>query len=301
MLTRKNLWIGLSLGVLGALFFSGKAIIVKLAYRHGADPTTLIALRMVVAMPFFAVAAWYTSRPMAGRESPWRKGDAWRIFVLGLLGYYAASYLDFLGLQFISAGLERVILYLSPTIVLLLSVVYLRKKIAPIEYLALAVSYSGVVFVFWHDLSVINANTALGASCVFGAAACYAVYITAGGEMVKRLGSIRMTSWASLVSCAACIVQGLIVDPGALMHQQMPVYGLSLINGVFCTVLPVFMTMMAIERIGSTTASQTSMLGPFATIFFAAWFLQEPITVAQIVGTVAAMVGVLMLGMKRAG
>ena len=299
MLTRKNLWTGLALGVLGALFFSGKAIIVKLAYRHGADPTTLIALRMMVALPFFALAAWYTSRPIPGRESPWRTGDVWRIFVLGLLGYYAASYLDFLGLQYISAGLERVILYLSPTIVLLLSVIYLRKKIAPIEYIALAVSYSGVVFVFWHDISVVNDNTALGSVLVFGAAACYAVYITAGGEMVKRLGSIRMTSWACLVSCAACIAQGLIVDPKALLTQQMPVYGLSLINGIVCTVLPVFMTMMAIERIGSTTASQTSMLGPFATIFFAAWFLQEPITAAQIVGTVAAMVGVLMLSIKR--
>ena len=300
-MTKKNLWIGLTLGVLGAVLFSGKAIIIKLAYRHGADATTLIALRMLVALPFFVVTAWYTRQGEPGQPSPWRKGDAWRIIALGLLGYYAASYLDFLGLKYISAGLERVILYLSPTVVLLLSVIYLRKKIGAVEYLALAVSYCGVLFVFWHDVSLASDNTALGAALVFAAAICYAVYLTAGGEMVRRLGSIRMTSWASLVSCIACISQGLLVDANALLTQQLPVYGLSVFNGVFCTVLPVFMTMMAVERVGSTVASQTSMLGPISTVFFAAWFLQEPITAYQMIGTVTVVAGVFILTMKKTG
>ena len=298
-MTRKNWWIGLTFGVLGALLFSGKAIIVKLAYRHGADATTLIALRMLVALPFFVLTAWYTGRRVQGQLSPWRKGDVWRIIALGLLGYYAASYLDFLGLKTISAGLERVILYLSPTIVLLLSVIYLGKKMIALEYVALGVSYCGVLFVFWHDVSLAGDNTVLGSSLVFGAAICYAVYLTASGEMVKRLGSIRMASWASLVSCAACIAQGLLVDAHALMTQHLPVYGLSLINGIACTVLPIFLTMMAIERIGSTAASQTTMLGPIATIFFAAWFLQEPITAHQMIGTMTVVLGVFLLSTKK--
>jgi drug/metabolite transporter (DMT)-like permease len=295
VLTRQKYLTGLALGVAGAAGFSAKAVIVKLAYLQGADPTTLIALRMLVAAPLFALTAWWTARSLAA----WKPGDAWRIFGLGTIGYYAASFLDFLGLQYISAGLERIILYLSPTFVLLFSLFWLGKKVSRHELFALVLSYSGVMFVFWHDLNFNGKHVWLGSGLVLASALCYAVYLTGGGEMVKRLGSIRLTSWASLVSSAWCIAQALAVNPSAIFSQSAGVYGLSLINGVFCTVLPMFLTMMAIERVGSTAASQTALVGPIATIALAAWFLAEPVTLTQVIGTVIVMAGVVVLSFKK--
>jgi drug/metabolite transporter (DMT)-like permease len=286
---------GLALGILGATFFSGKAIIVKLAYRYGADPTSLIALRMIFAFPFFAYAAWATSRS----GFVWEKGDRLKVFMLGTIGYYAASYLDFLGLQYITAGLERIILYLSPTFVLLISVFWLKKKIGPPQLFALAICYAGLFFVFWHDLSLSGKNVLLGSALVLGSALCYAVYLTASGELIKRFGAIRLTSWTSLVSAVWCVGQSLLFDPVALINQNSQVYWLSAVNGFFCTVLPVFLTMMAIQKIGSTSASQTGMVGPLATIFLAAWFLAEPIHATQLIGTGIVMVGIFVLSRSK--
>ncbi len=299
-MTPKQYWFGLLLGVAGSACFSGKAIIVKLAYQYGADATTLIALRMLVAAPLFALAAWWTSlQPAVVNQSGWRPRDTWRVIALGAVGYYAASFLDFLGLQYISAGLERIILYLAPTFVLLMSIFALRKKVSKHEYLALGLSYSGVVFVFWHDLKFVGSNIWLGGGLVLASAVCYAVYLTSSGEMVKRLGSVRLTSWASLVSSALCIVQALVLMPSALLSQPAPVYWLSLINGTVCTVIPVFLTMFAIEKIGSTAASQTGLVGPVVTIVLAYWFLSEPITATQIIGTVVVISGILVLSFKK--
>jgi drug/metabolite transporter (DMT)-like permease len=306
-LSQKNpYWAGIAIGLLGAALFSAKAIIVKLAYRYNADATSLLGLRMVVAMPFFLFAAWYVdyspvSKVNPARISPWKSGDVWKILALGLTGYYAASYLDFLGLKYISAGLERVILYLNPTIVLLISVFWLKKKIGVREYAALLTSYCGVFIVFWNDVSLVGSKVALGASLVFASALCYAVYLSGVGEMVKRLGSLRLTAYASLVSTAACVIQSLVVDRQAMFNQTKQVYQLSLINGVFCTVVPVFLVMAAIARVGSSVAAQTSMFGPVATIFLAAWFLQEPFTVAQLIGTLVVMSGIFILSFKPKG
>jgi drug/metabolite transporter (DMT)-like permease len=293
--SRRQYLIGLGLGLAGASCFSAKAVIVKLAYQQAADPVTLIALRMLVAAPLFALAAWWTSR----QKTAWKPGDAWAITALGAIGYYAASFLDFLGLQSISAGLERIILYLSPTFVLLIAVFWLKKKVSSFEYLGLAISYSGVLFVFWHDLNFNGKSVWLGSALVFASALCYAVYLTAGGEMVKRLGSVRLTAWASLVSSFLCVLQALVINPSALLNQAPMVYQLSLVNGIFCTVVPVFLTMLAIERIGSTAAAQTGLVGPVATIALAAWFLAEPITLTQLIGTVIVMGGVFVLSLKK--
>ncbi len=305
--SQKNPYLaGIAIGLLGATLFSAKAIIVKLAYRYNADATSLLGLRMVVAMPFFLLAAWYVdysaaSKTVPARVSPWKAGDAWKILALGLTGYYAASYLDFLGLKYISAGLERVILYLNPTIVLLISVFWLKKKIGAREYAALFTSYCGVFIVFWNDVSLVGSQVVLGASLVFASAFCYAVYLSGVGEMVKRLGSLRLTAYASLVSTAACVIQSLVVDPHAMFNQTKQVYQLSLINGVFCTVVPVFLVMAAIAKVGSSVASQTSMFGPVATIFLAAWFLQEPFAPAQLMGTLVVMSGIFILSFKPKG
>ncbi len=287
---------GLALAATGSVLFSLKAIIVKLSYRYGVDPVTLIALRMAFALPFFVVAAW-----LAGRGAEHRLGrrDALPILGMGLVGYYLASFLDFIGLQYISAGLERVILYLNPTLVILLSMVLLKKRIVPLEWIALAMAYAGVLFVFWHDLSVTGENVPLGAALVFASALAYAIYLVAGGQLVGRIGAIRLTAWASIVACGACLAQAFVLDAAALVNQPAQVYGLSMLNAVFCTVVPVFLVMMGVARVGSSAAAQTGMLGPAATIGLAALLLGEPVSATQLFGTAIVLAGVFLLTMKK--
>jgi drug/metabolite transporter (DMT)-like permease len=293
-----------ALAVVGAVLFSGKAIIVKLAYRHGADPVSLIALRMLFAMPFFALIAWWTwqrrERGTAAEGSVWQPGDVPRVIALGLVGYYLASFLDFLGLQYITAGLGRIILYLNPTLVLLISFVWLRRPIAGREWLALAVAYAGVVTVYWHDLQVAGSNVPLGSLLAFLSAVAYAIYLVAGGTMVKRLGPLRLTAWSGIVSCVACIVQALVLHPAGMFIQAVEVYWLSLINGVVCTVLPIFLVMAAIDRIGAGPTSQLGMVGPVSTILMGAVFLDEPLSAVQLGGTAIVLAGVWILSARKA-
>jgi drug/metabolite transporter (DMT)-like permease len=287
---------GLLLAIAGAIFFSAKAIVAKLLYREGIDAVTLIALRMLLAAPFFALMALATFK----REPRMTRADAARIVLLGLLGYYLSSFLDFLGLQYISAGLERLILFLTPSFVLLLNVWVLKRHVTGRQWLSLAVAYAGIVLVFWHDVRVGGDAVALGAALVFGAAFSYAVYLIMSGEMVQRLGSLRLVSWAMLVSSAACLVQYALLRPMGMLFIQTPaVWGYSLLNATLCTVLPVVLTMMAVARIGAGGASQAGMIGPVSTLFLAYWLLSEPITTLQLAGTVLVMGGILILTHKK--
>jgi drug/metabolite transporter (DMT)-like permease len=307
---RERLLSGLAYGAVGAVLFSAKAIIVKLAYRHGADPVTLIALRMAFALPFFVVVALWQLRTASlpqGRSQSWRRGDVLPVIGLGLIGYYASSFLDFLGLQYISAALERVILYLNPTLVVLISMLVLGKRPTRRELIALPIAYAGMLVVFGHDLH--NAPLvrgeggtgaiAMGAALIVASAFSYAVYLVASGQMVARLGPLRLTAWASIVASVACIGQALWIEPQALLAQAPAVYWLSLVNGVACTVVPVFFVMIAIERLGPAVASQVGMIGPVATIFMAALILGEPIGLLQLAGTAVVLSAVWTLSRRR--
>jgi drug/metabolite transporter (DMT)-like permease len=286
---------GLALAIVGSVFFSAKAVVVKLAYRHGVDAATLITLRMVCAAPFFALAYAWASR---GRPRLTRR-DHLRLIVIGIIGYYAASYLDFLGLEHITAGLERLILYLSPTIVLLLSVLFLKRRLTRVDALAVLLAYAGIVAVFWHDVAFDGGNAPLGAGLVFGSAVTYAVYLTWSGELVRRLGAIRLTSYAMLSSTVGVAAQFMVLNPLSALHQPLPVYWLSLVNGTLCTVLPVFATMMAVERIGAGNTSVASMVGPVSTIVLAWAFLGETVSGWQLTGTALTLAGVFVLSRKR--
>jgi drug/metabolite transporter (DMT)-like permease len=291
----RNILAGLALAMAGSVLFSGKAIVIKLAYRYGVDATTLIALRMAVSAPFFTAAYAWSSRgrlPLTGT-------DHLRLVVIGIFGYYAASYLDFLGLKYVTAGLERLILYLNPTVVLLLSALFLRRHLARQDWLAFVLAYGGIAFVFWHDVSFAGDNVALGSALVFLSAVSYAIYLVMAGELVRRLGAIRLTSYAMLVSTVAVCAQFLLLNPLSALAQPMPVYGLSLVNGLFCTVLPVFAIMLAVERLGANRTSLATMIGPVSTILLAFVFLGESISVAQILGTALVLTGIWMLSRQR--
>jgi drug/metabolite transporter (DMT)-like permease len=286
---------GLALAIIGSILFSAKAVIVKLAYRYGVDAATLLTLRMALSLPFFIVALAWSSRG----AQPLSHTDHLRLIFIGLLGYYAASYLDFLGLQYVTAALERLILYLSPTLVVVLSSFVLRKHFGRYEWGALALCYGGILLVFWHDASLEGGQVLLGSGLVFASAVCYAIYLIMSGELVQRLGAIRLTAYAMCVSSFAVFAQFAVLNPISALRQPQAVYGLSLLNALLCTVLPVFATMLAVERIGAGRASMASMIGPVSTIALAYLFLDERISVWQLAGTTLVLTGIYVL--TRAG
>ncbi len=285
---------GLAIAVGGAVLFSTKAVVAKLLYRYQIDAVTLIAFRMLFSLPVFAVVALWQMRV----GPPLAPADRWRLVGLGLIGYYLSSFLDFLGLQYISVGLERLILFLTPTFVLLITTVFLKQHISRRQWLALLASYGGIVLVFLHDLRGGAGNVVLGSTLVLGSATAYAAYLLASGELVKRIGSLRLVSYAMCVSSAACVGQFFLLRPAAMLVQPAGVYWLSLVNGLLCTVLPVFMTMTAVVRIGAATASQAGMIGPVSTLFLGALILGEPITPWQLAGTGLVLAGIYMLSKK---
>ena len=276
------------------MLFSAKAVVVKLAYVYGVDAETLLALRMLISVPFFAAALWWTSRGAPAL----RPREHLLLLAIGVLGYYAASYLDFLGLQYISAALERLILYLSPTIVLLMSALLLGRRFTRLDLMALLLSYSGIVLVFWHDVRLDNDGVLLGTMFVFGATVCYAGYLVLSGELVRRVGPIRLTAYAMCVASVAILLQFLLLRPLASLAQPAPVLWLSVLNAVLCTVLPVFATMMAVDRIGAGSTALAGMIGPVSTIALGFVFLGEAISVWQLAGTVLVLAGVFVLSRK---
>jgi len=290
----KELATGLVLATLGAIAFSGKAIIVKLAYRHGVDAVTLIMYRMLFALPIFAVMAWWASRDKPALT----RRDWWGVFGLGFTGYYLASFLDFAGLAYISASLERLILYLNPTLVLLLGLVLYKRHISRRQALGMAISYCGVILVFGHEINSAGADAALGALLVFGSAVSYAVYLSFSGELVQRLGSLRLVGLASTVACVLCIGQFVLLRP---MHAALvapEVIWLSVLNATLCTVAPVLMVMMAIERIGAGLAAQTGMVGPMSTILMGVLLLGEPFTAWVAAGTALVVAGIFVFSSR---
>jgi len=284
-------WHGLALAAVGAFAFSGKAIIVKLAYRYGVDAVTLIMYRMLFALPMFVLLAWWS-----GRGRPRLAARDWGIvFGLGFSGYYLASFLDFAGLQYITAGLERLILYLNPTLVLLLGVWRFGQKVHARQLAAMALSYLGIVLVFGHEARLTGADVALGALLVLASAVSYAAYLVYSGQVVARIGSLRLTGLASSAASALCIAQFLLLRPLAAAAVAPEVLWLSLANAVLCTFVPVLLVMMAIERIGATLVAQTGMIGPVATIAMGVAILGEPLNGWIFAGTALVIAGVWLL------
>jgi drug/metabolite transporter (DMT)-like permease len=288
-------WRGLALAAAGSIAFSGKAIIVKLAYRHGVDAVTLIMYRMLFALPLFLLLAWW-----AGRGKPaLSRRDVWVVCGLGFSGYYLSSFLDFSGLQYISASLERLILYLNPTLVLALGVLLFKQRVSAQRLASLAVSYAGVLVVFGHELSFAGTATVIGAGLVFAGAVSYAIYLVYSGAEVKKLGALRLTGLASSVACGFCLLQFVLVRPLSAAIVAPEVLWLSLLNALACTVAPVLMVMMAIERVGATLTAQTGMIGPIATIIMGVLILGEPFNGWIIAGTALVLSGVWLLTRAR--
>jgi drug/metabolite transporter (DMT)-like permease len=291
----KTAW-GPLFAVLGVVGFSFKAILIKLAYAASpVDPVSLMTLRMLYSAPFFIAIAWWSGR--APRAAPITHRD-WRLLLaLGFVGYYLSSLLDFIGLQYVTAALERLVLFLYPTIVVVLSALFLAQPVTRRAAVALALSYAGIALAVWHDIRVTGdaGATALGASLVFGGALGYATYLVAAGGIIVRLGSSRFIAWAMLASTAFIVAQFALTRSLSALNVPPKVHALTLAMAVFCTVLPTWMIAESVRRIGASTSSLIGSLGPMFTLGFGALLLDEPINALQLCGVALVLAGVMLV------
>ncbi len=289
--------LGILFAIIGVACFSLRPGFIKLAYAYVTDPVTLIALRMLVSLPFFIAAALWSQR--RGELAPISTRDRWSILGLGCLGYYFSSFADFLGLQYVSAGLGRLIMFLYPTMVVVLSALFLAKRPTRRELASLALSYGGITLVLAHAIDGQNANLPLGAALVFASGLGYAIYLVAGSGVVQRVGSVRFTAYAMTVSSVACILQFLLLRPLSALDLPAPVWWLALAIGTLSTALPTFLTAEALRRVGANQVALVGSLGPLITIAFGWLGLGESLGAWQLVGAGLVLAGVMLVSLRK--
>ena len=294
--TRHTL-IGVGLVLLASVGFSARGIIIKLAYPYGVDAVTLLALRMIFSLPFFILMALFSQRGAA----PLSRSQWHMVIVLGFIGYYLSSFLSFLALLYIAAALERLLLYLTPTIVIVISALLMKQPIRRHHVAALALTYGGIVLVLGDQLIVATDSIAVltGSTLAFVSALTYAVYMVASGSIIPTIGAARFTAYASGTACVFVILQFLMVRDLQALDLPLPVYGYGVCMAIFCTVLPLWMMAEGVRRIGASQASLMSSIGPVATIVLAAILLGEPVTIVQTCGAALVLAGVWLVGTKR--
>jgi drug/metabolite transporter (DMT)-like permease len=294
---------GIAFALAGVLAFSFRPIWIKLAYAvptlsgHPVSPVTLLFLRMVLALPFFALVAFW----LRGKGPRLAARDWWAVAGLGFVGYYLASFLDFIGLQYVGAGVARLILFLYPTLVLLLSFLFLARRPGGRALAALVVSYSGIALVLSDRLGASTEGklALLGALLIFASALCYAVYLVAGSQMVKRIGSMRFTAYTMIVSTIPAVIQFFVLEPVSALELPAAVWWYAIIMATFSTVLPVFLQAEALKRIGANQFALIGAVGPLTSAVVSAIGLEERFTALQALGGALVIVGVLLVTLKR--
>lgn len=293
---------GIIICLLGAVCFSTKAIFVKLAYRDtDVDSITLLALRMLFSLPFFVVSAIYSSNQ--NENVRFTKKQWIGVAVVGCLGYYVSSLLDFLGLQYISAGIERLVLFIYPTLVLLISALIFKTKIKGLQWLALVITYIGLFVAFWGEVSFQgNTNDFIkGTFLIFICAVTYALYIVGSGRLIPSIGAAKFNSYAMSFASVAVLIHFGVTSENSLFDQSYTVYLYSLAMAILSTVIPSYLVTEGIKRIGSGNAAIVGSIGPISTIVQAYFFLQEPIHALQLLGTALILAGVLIIGYRKRG
>ncbi|HTE31160.1 MAG TPA: DMT family transporter [Chryseolinea sp.] len=291
---------GILIGVLGAICFSTKAIFVKLAYREAeVEAITLLALRMMFALPFFLFSATYSSRKSTNVKFTSKQWGA--VAIVGCLGYYVSSLLDFVGLQYISAGIERLVLFVYPTLVLIISSMVFRSKISSIQWLAVLVTYGGLLLAFWGEATFQETDSDFfkGSWFIFACAITYALYIVGSGRLIPSLGAAKFNSYAMTFAAIAVLIHFTFSAKGSLFGQPQTIYVYSFLMAIVSTVIPSYLVSESIRRIGSGNTAIVASVGPVSTILQAYYFLQEPVHGLQIGGTLLIIVGVLMIGKTK--
>ena len=292
---------GIAFALAGTVSFAFRPVLIKLGYQtHPVSATTLLFLRMTLSLPFFLAMAWWMRRsdPAA---APIARRDWLGIVGLGFLGYYLASLLDFLGLQYISAGVGRLIMFLYPTLVIVLSAVFLAKPPTRRELAALAITYAGIALVLSSQISSAPENRAFvfGALLVFASAMCYAVYLVTGSQLVKRVGSARFTAYTMIVSTVPAVIQFFLLESPAALALPAQLWWIAVLLATACTVLPVFLVAEALRRIGANHFALIGALGPVTTVLADFFLLDGALSAAQVLGGALVISGVLLVSVKR--
>ena len=281
----------------GTIAFAFRPILVKLSYEaHPISPTTLLFLRMTLALPFFLAVAW----PLRA-AAPLARRDWLGIAGLGFLGYYMASLLDFLGLQYVPAGLGRLIMFLYPTLVVILSALFLARPATRREIGALALTYAGIALVVSNQLGTAPESRLFlfGAALVFSSAMCYAVYLVTGSQLVQRVGSMRFTAYTMIVATVPAVVQFGLLESGAALALPASVWGYAILLATVCTVLPVFLVAESLKRIGANHFALIGALGPVTTVLADFALLDSALSALQVAGGALVILGVLLVSVKR--
>lgn len=289
-------WAGAVMVGVAAVCFSAKAIMIKLAFNYQVDPLSLLFLRMIFSLPFFVVILLIRPGSGAGKLTI---TDYFKLAALGILGYYASSLLDFLGLQYVTAGLERLILFVYPTLVVVLSWLIFRKPIGKREMAALLLTYAGIAVVFSHDAIRRQPNILTGALLIFGSAFTYAVYLIGSGRLIPRFGAVSFTAYAMTVSALSVIIHYLVASPTSVWQYPGEVFGYGLALAVISTVIPTFLVSAGIKAIGASRAAIIASIGPVVTIVLGYFFLGEKITLYELAGTALVLTGVLMVSGRK--
>ena len=289
---------GVALAVAGTLVFSFRPILVKLVYvTFPVSPVTLLFLRMSISLPFFlVVASW-----LRGDEPRLTRLDWAKVAALGFIGYYAASFLDFIGLQYVGAGVGRLILYLYPTLVLLISFLFLHRRPTQRQLAALVITYAGVALILSSQAhgAAEGKLFMLGALFVFASSLFYATYLVAGGELVKRIGSMRFTAYSMAVATLPAVVQFFALEPLSSLDLPGKVWLYAILLATFTTVLPLFIQAEALKRIGAPEFALIGALGPVSVAITSALGLDERFTAVQAIGGLLVILGVLLVSVKR--
>ena len=289
---------GITFAVIGVLAFSFRPILIKLSYAaHPVSPTTLLFLRMALSLPFFLAIGWW----LRNQEPRLTRRDWAGIAGLGFLGYYAASFLDFIGLQWVGAGVGRLILYLFPTLVVMMSFLFLKTVPTRRELVALVLSYAGIALVLSNQVHGENRLFALGAALVFASALCYAGYLVAGSQVVKRVGSMRFTAYSTAVATLPAVLQFLVLESSESLQLPGVVWGYAILLATVVTVVPLFLQAEALKRIGANHFAVIGAVGPVSVAVTSALGLDEPFTVIQALGGALVIFGVLLVSLKRKG
>jgi drug/metabolite transporter (DMT)-like permease len=290
--------IGILFLAFGNILFSGKAILVKIAYRYDTDASTLLALRLLFSMPIYAFIAYRLQRKASTQVLLTQK--QWIMTIAaGFSGYYLGSLTDFMGLKYLSAGMERLILYTFPTIVLVLNVLFFKIKVTNHQYIAVFLTYLGIFIAFGSDLkSGEQSNIWLGSLLIFTSAVTYSIYYVLAGQMIPLVGSILFSCYSMLAATVFVLLHAILLNGFQLLHQNQMVYAVAFAIAIVSTVIPTFMIAEGIKRVGASNGAIIGFVGPVSMIFMANIFLGESITILQLIGTAVVLMGVLRVAKK---
>jgi drug/metabolite transporter (DMT)-like permease len=291
---------GVLISILGAICFSTKAIIVKLAYLdYPVDAITLLAIRMIFSLPFFLISAMLTSNR---KENVRFTSRQWiDIAILGCFGYYISSLLDFQGLKYVSAGIERLILFIYPTFVLLINAVWMKRKVRPIEWIAVTITYIGLIAAFSGEANLQNdPNFYFGSMLILICAVTYAIYISGSGAMIPSVGAIKFNSYAMSFAAGAVLIHFMLTSTQSVLGLPFSVYAYGFLMAILSTVIPSYLVSISIKRLGANTTAIVASIGPVSTILQAALLLGESVSALEIAGTGFILLGILAISWKRA-